>query len=74
VDISAGAGPDWSHEADFPIEIGGEVMTVTAVAAMAGTFPARTTTLTVTRSVNGIVKSHASGAPVEFHRRAHIGL
>jgi hypothetical protein len=74
VDINAGAGPDWVYEADFDVLIGGERMTVTAVAAMAGTFPARTTTLTVTRSVNGIVKSHATGAAVSFFHRAHIGL
>jgi hypothetical protein len=74
VDITCGAGPDWSHEADFPIKVGGEVMTVTAVGAMAGSFPARTCTLTVGRSQNGIVKSHASGTPVEFFHKAHIGL
>jgi hypothetical protein len=73
VDINCGAGPDWVHETDFDIVIGGERMTVTAVAAMAGTFPARTTTLTVTRSVNGIVKSHATAAAITFHRRAYVG-
>jgi hypothetical protein len=74
VDINAGAGPDWVYEADFDIVFGGEKVTVTAVSAMAGTFPNRTCTLTVTRSVNGIVKSHATGAPVSFFHRAHIGL
>jgi hypothetical protein len=74
VDITCGAGPDWTHETDFDIFVGGERMTVTAVAAMAATFPTRTTTLTVTRSVNGVVKSHSSGAAITFHRPAHIGL
>jgi hypothetical protein len=73
VDINCGAGPDWVYETDFDIVIGGERMTVTAVAAMAGTFPNRTTTLTVTRSVNGIVKSHATAAAVEFFRKAYVG-
>jgi hypothetical protein len=74
VDINAGAGPDWVYEDDIEILIGGERMTVTAVAAMAGTFPNRTTTLTVTRSVNGIVKSHATGAPITFLNPHYIGL
>jgi hypothetical protein len=74
VNINAGAGPDWVYEEDFGILIGGERMPVTAVAAMAGTFPNRTTTLTVTRSVNGIVKSHANGAPITFLHPSYIGL
>jgi hypothetical protein len=73
VDINCGAGPDWTYEADFDVIIGGERMTVTAVAAMAGAFPARTTTLTVTRSVNGIVKSHATAAAIAFYRKAYVG-
>jgi hypothetical protein len=74
VDINAGAGPDWVYEADFDVMIGGERMTVTAVAAMAGTFPNRTTTLTVTRSVNSIAKAHATGAGVEFFHKSFVGL
>lgn len=82
VDIDCGAGPDWVHEADFDIVIrpanapslSGERMTVTAVGAMSGTFPSRKVTLTVTRSVNGIVTTHASGSLVEFATKAHIGL
>lgn len=74
VDITAGAGPDWTHEDDFDITIGGERMTVTAVGAMAGTFPSRTCTLTVTRSVNGVVKSHATAATVAFFNPSYIGL
>jgi hypothetical protein len=76
IDINAGAGPDWVHEAgvDYDVEFGGEKVTVTAVGAMAGTFPNRTCTLTVTRSVNGVVKSHVSGTPIRFADRAYIGL
>lgn len=74
VDIDCGAGPDWDHEVDFDILVGGERMTVTAVGSMSGTFPARKVTLTVTRSVNGVVKTHSSGDRVEpFHKR-YIGL
>jgi hypothetical protein len=43
----------------FDIEVGGEQMTVTAIAAT--TSPQ---TFTVTRSVNGVVKTHATGAEV----------
>lgn len=55
---------------DFPfdIEIGGEVMTVTANSASTnGTF-------TVTRSVNGVVKSHAAGAAITLARPVHLAL
>lgn len=55
----------WTHDyGDYPITIGGEDMTVTAVSAAAGTYPARTQTLTVTRSINGAALSHAAGAEV----------
>lgn len=75
VDIDAGAGPDWVHDGvDYDITIGGERMTVTAVGAMSGTFPARKATLTVTRSVNGITKTHSAGAKVEWATKAYIGL
>lgn len=74
VDIDCGAGPDWIHEVDFDLLIGGERVTVTAVAAMTGTFPARKTTLTVTRSVNGVVKSHTAGTRVDFLNKSYIGL
>lgn len=63
----------WTHDyGDYPITIGGEDMMVTAVTAAAGTYPARTQTLTVTRSVNGAVLSHAAGA--EVHVRHPIIL
>lgn len=64
VDISTPTGPLWSTSpgGSFGIIVGGEVMTVTAVGAATGTAQ----TLTVTRSANGIVKSHASGAEVRL--------
>lgn len=64
VDITTPTGPLWSTSpgGNFDIMIGGERMTVTAVGAAAGTVQ----TLTVTRSVNGVVKSHATGVKVEF--------
>jgi hypothetical protein len=54
----------------FGIIIGGEVMTVTAVSAAVGL----TQTLTVTRSVNGVVKSHLTGATVELYPLSYYGV
>jgi hypothetical protein len=63
VDIAPGVDT-WTTDANhfpFDIVIGGERMTVTGNSG---------TTLTVTRSVNGVVKTHAVGAPVRLWRRA----
>ncbi|MGI5286649.1 hypothetical protein ACQEVF_25375 [Nonomuraea polychroma] len=72
VDITTPTGPLWSTSpgGNFDIMIGGERMTVTAVGAAAGTVQ----TLTVTRSVNGVVKSHASGAEVALFLPAIYAL
>ena len=51
----------WGSQFPYDINIGGERMTVTGRSG-AGL----SQTLTVTRSVNGVVKSHASGAPVRL--------
>ncbi|MEU7904105.1 hypothetical protein [Actinoplanes sp. NPDC049118] len=61
------------HDGDEPmaIEIGGEVMTLTAVSAL---FSTSKQTLTVTRSVNGIVKSHAAGALVRLAEPVYLAL
>lgn len=64
-------GDTWVTTADhasafpFDIVVGGEQMTVTSAAA--GTF-------TVTRSVNGVVKTHASGTPVRLARPMRLAL
>lgn len=60
-----------SEPAQFPFDIvvGGEQMTVTAIAAT--TSPQ---TFTVTRSVNGVVKTHSTGATVEFHQPLRMTL
>lgn len=56
-----------SHPAEFPftIDIGGEQMSVTSATA---------STLTVTRSVNGVVKTHAIGTPIHLAQRNNIVL
>jgi len=48
----------------FNILINGELMRVTAVSAAAGAGSSWTQTLTVTRAVNGISRSHAAGSAV----------
>lgn len=56
---------------DFPfdIQIGGEVMTVTDI-----TGASSPQTFTVSRSVNGVVKEHTTGATVELARPVYYGL
>lgn len=53
----------------FDVVVGGEVMRVTAVA---GTSSPQT--FTVTRSINGVVKSHSSGAPLRIHNPVVLAL
>lgn len=66
-DVNFGAGAEWVNSTDdasafpFDIVVGGERMTVSAITAPTGTVQ----TFTVTRSVNGVVKSHADGATVQ---------
>lgn len=71
VDITCPSATEyWSHaDGDFDIIIGGERMTVTAIS---GTGVSQT--LTVTRSVNGVVKSHATGADVALFTPAYYAL
>lgn len=73
--VAVAAGPRWVDSATFPsdfpidIRIGGEVMTVTAI-----TGTGSPQTFTVTRSVNGISKSHPVGAPVALAHPATVAL
>lgn len=65
----------WTHASgDYNILIGGELMTVTAVSAITGTYPTQYQTLTVTRSVNSVVKSHATGAEVHVANPVILAL
>lgn len=72
--LSADAVTLWTTAGgDMPISImvAGEEMTVTAIS---GTTPGSAQTFTVTRSVNGVVKTHASGEIVRLKRRAALAL
>jgi hypothetical protein len=62
VDVATASGPLWSDaDAPFDVMVGGERMTVSAI-----TGSSSPQTFTVTRSANGVVKTHAAGAPVEL--------
>jgi hypothetical protein len=61
----------WGHDdGDYRIIIGGEEMTVTAVTAPS----AGQQTFTVVRAVNGVVKSHLTGAAVNLAAPTRYGL
>lgn len=59
----------WTTTGPFPIPLmmGGEEITLTAVV---GAVPGATQTFTVTRSVNGVVKSHPITTQIRLKRRA----
>jgi hypothetical protein len=75
VDITTTSGPRWvdsaTYASDFPFDvvIGGEVVTVTACT---GTTTSQT--FTVTRSVNGVVKSHSTGDAVSLAVPSYVAL
>jgi hypothetical protein len=63
-------GALWTHaDGDFDILVGGERMTVTNV-----TGSSSPQTFTVTRSVNGVVKSQVANTPVELADPTYIGV
>lgn len=70
ISVATVDGPLWSHaDGDFDIRIGGERMTVTNV-----TGTSSPQTFTVTRSVNGVVKTQTSGQVVELYAPAYYVL
>ncbi len=73
--VSTTSGPVWvdsaTYASDFPftIVVGGETMSVTAIT---GTTSPQT--FTVTRSVNGVVKSHSTGDAVSLAVPSYVAL
>lgn len=70
--VATPSDPLWTTAAgDLPldVEIGGEQITVSAISGASSP-----QTFTVTRSVNGVVKSHAAGASVSLWRPGQIAL
>jgi hypothetical protein len=62
--ITTSVGQEWTTDANdmpFDVLVGGERMTVTAVSGSSSP-----QTFTVTRSVNGVTKSHTAGTAVEL--------
>jgi hypothetical protein len=56
--VTQPSGLAWTHaDGDYEVLMGGELMTVTNVVG---------STFTVTRSVNGVVKTHSAGTPVSL--------
>lgn len=75
ITMFCGSDGPWTFETAFDVVIGGEQMTVTAIAAAAGTFPNQTQVLTVVRGVNGLRKVQANDAvPIQLANAAYIGL
>lgn len=71
VDVATPSGPLWTTDADdfpFDVLVGGERMTVTTISGASSP-----QTFTVTRSVNGIVKTHLAGAPLRLFKQARYG-
>lgn len=72
ISVTTTLGPVWTQDAgDMPItvKVGGEQMTVSAVSGSSSP-----QTFTVTRSANGITKSHPAGTAVELATDAVRGL
>ncbi|MEU3203577.1 hypothetical protein ABZ702_06770 [Streptomyces cyaneofuscatus] len=73
--VATTAGLPWITSAAFPaefpfdVQLGGEVVTVTAI-----TGASSPQSFTVTRSVNGIVKAHGAGADVRLAEPAIVAL
>lgn len=74
VDITSTASLDaWATAGGYDIVINGERMTVTSVTGAAGSGP-YTQTMTVVRSVNSVIRSHASGDAVHLYDPDVYGL
>jgi hypothetical protein len=70
VDVTAPVGVTWTHDdGDYEVVVDGESMDVTAIA---GAWPDYT--LTVTRSTNGVVRTHSAGAAIDVRYPGHLGL
>jgi hypothetical protein len=71
-DVTTTSGPIWNPATTFPIlmQCEGEIISVSAI--VTGVSPAQT--LTVTRSVNGVIKTHPTGAAVSLAYPSRVAL
>ena len=61
--VATATAPLWTHaDGDYDLLIGGEVVRVTAVSGASSP-----QSFTVTRSINGVVKSHTAGATISLY-------
>lgn len=68
--VATPSGPVWSvTDGSFDVNVGGERMTVTAISGSSSP-----QTFTVTRSVNGIVKTHPAGDDVSLFTPAYYAI
>lgn len=75
VDVAITDTCEWAHDTgDYDIMIDAEAITVTAVGAVSGTYPARTQTLTVTRAANGVQAAHDVGAEIHVRNQGRYAL
>jgi hypothetical protein len=75
VDVAITDTCAWAHDTgDYDIMIDAEAITVTAVGAVTGTYPARTQTLTVVRAANGVQAAHAVGAEIHVRNQGRYAL
>lgn len=70
ITVRTPAGPVWDDaDQPFDVYVGGERMTVTAVSGASSP-----QTFTVTRAVNGVVKSHVEGEEVRLFQPAYYAI
>jgi hypothetical protein len=70
VDITSTEDIEWTHDdGDYAVTVNGERMTVTGIS---GTRP--NYTLTVVRSVNGVVRTHSSGDSIDIAEPHYYGI
>jgi hypothetical protein len=75
VDVAITDTCAWAHDTgDYDIMIDAEAITVTAIGAVGGTYPARTQTLTVVRASNGVQAAHAVGAEIHVRYQGRYAL
>jgi len=74
VDITTALDEAWdTTTTPYDVAVGGEVMRCTSVTSPAGSGP-YTQTMTVTRSVNGVIKTHSTGAQLRLAAPSRYAL
>jgi hypothetical protein len=69
IDITAPGRVRWGYDDDYDVVVGGEQMTVTGISGASPNY-----TLTVTRSVNSVVKTHSAGDAIDIYQPHYYGF